>query len=170
MLGRSSDLITAGALLSTGGGYESLPDLIAGGVHVTDRRDTPVRHIDRDAFVARAAGERLSLPLLDRATGADRVSVNLIRTPTGGGSPEGLHTHAFEQIFYVLEGLMHLEIDGERHVVGPGSLVVFPEGVPHRNWAPEGPTLHLSINVPPPAEGVPVAVPVERKGWLSSSP
>lgn len=132
---------------------------------MSDRRDTPVRHIDRDDFVGRAADERLSLPLLDRATGADRVSVNLIRTPTGGGSPEGLHTHAFEQIFYILEGRMHLEIDEKVHVAGPGSLVIFPEGVPHRNWAPEEPTLHLSINVPPPAAGAPVATPVTQRGW-----
>jgi mannose-6-phosphate isomerase-like protein (cupin superfamily) len=38
---------------------------------------------------------------------------------------------------------------------GPGSLVVFPAGVPHRNWnAGDVATVHLSFNtpVPPPKD------------------
>lgn len=120
-----------------------------------------VRKVDVAAFDALAADERYSQKLLDRKTGADRVAVSLIRTPPGGGSPEGLHTHAFEQIFYVLAGVMNIEVDGQTLPAEAGSLVIFPEGMPHRNWnAGDTETLHLAINVPAPELGVPAARPV----------
>jgi hypothetical protein len=38
--------------------------------------------------------------------------------------------------------------------------VVFPRGVPHRNWnGGSEPTVHLAFNVPLPEEGVPFAQP-----------
>ena len=57
---------------------------------------------------------------------------------------------------------MHVEVAGEVSVVGPGSLVVFPAGEPHRNWN-EGtePTVHLAINAPAPVPGVKFAIPVD---------
>jgi mannose-6-phosphate isomerase-like protein (cupin superfamily) len=120
-----------------------------------------VRQADLARIAALGPDERLSLKLLDRTTGAERVGLNLIRTPPGGGSPEGLHTHEFEQVFYVLEGRMAVEIAGETFEVGPGAVVVFPEGVPHRNWtARDEPTLHLAINVPAPELGRRLAHPV----------
>jgi quercetin dioxygenase-like cupin family protein len=117
---------------------------------------------DFAAFETLAADQRLSQKLLDRSSGADRVAVSLIRTPAGQGSPEGLHTHEFEQVFYVLSGEMNIEIDGAVFRAPAGSLVRFEEGVPHRNWNDEdGPdSLHLSVNVPAPAAGQPLAKPV----------
>jgi quercetin dioxygenase-like cupin family protein len=120
-----------------------------------------VRPVDVGAMEATATDQRWQQKLLDRASGGEAVGVVLIRTPAGGGSPEGLHTHAFEQVFYVLAGEMGVEVGGQTFVVQPGSLVVFPQGVPHRNWtARDEPTIHLAINVPAPALGVPGAVPV----------
>jgi len=112
---------------------------------------------DFAAFEALAADQRLSQKLLDRSSGADRVAVSLIRTPAGQGSPEGLHTHEFEQVFYVLSGEMNIEIRAPA-----GSLVRFEEGVPHRNWNDDdGPdSLHLAVNVPAPAADQPLAKPV----------
>jgi quercetin dioxygenase-like cupin family protein len=53
---------------------------------------------------------------------------------------------------------MSLEIEGEQFQAGPGSLVHFPAGVPHRNWnAGAEPTVHLAINVPQPDPAVPFA-------------
>jgi len=120
-----------------------------------------VRRDDRERLAALAPDERLSLKLYDRASGADRVAVSLIRTPAGGGSPEGLHVHAFEQVFYVLEGAMCVEVDGRTFEVGPGDVVVFPEGAPHRNWTTaDEPTLHVAINAPAPKLGEKMARPV----------
>jgi quercetin dioxygenase-like cupin family protein len=122
-----------------------------------------LRHTDYEAFAALAADQRFSQKLLDRRSGGDRVAVNVIRTPAGQGSPEGLHTHAFEQVFYVLSGTMNIEIDGSTFRAPAGSLIRFPEGVPHRNWNDEDgeDSLHLAINVPAPVLGEPAARPVK---------
>jgi mannose-6-phosphate isomerase-like protein (cupin superfamily) len=109
-----------------------------------------------------AAGDRVSQSLLDRDSGATSCSVNCIKTPPGEGSPAGMHTHAVDQLFYILSGTMSLEIGGQSHMAGPGTLVVFPAGVPHRNWngGPEA-TVHLAFNSPLPEEGKPFARTVE---------
>jgi quercetin dioxygenase-like cupin family protein len=53
-------------------------------------------------------------------------------------------------------------VEGEAHEVGPGSIVVFPAGVPHRNWNAGGePTVHLAINTPAPDPAVPFATRVD---------
>jgi quercetin dioxygenase-like cupin family protein len=108
------------------------------------------RQMDVAAFAALAADERLNQKLLDYQNGGEQCAVWLIRTPAGGGSPEGLHAHPWEQIYYVLSGSMNVEVDGDVFAAGPGSLVVFPKGTPHRNWNTDSETLHLSINVPAP--------------------
>jgi quercetin dioxygenase-like cupin family protein len=109
-----------------------------------------------------AAQERMSQPLLDHDSGATSCSINCIKTPPGEGSPAGLHTHKVDQIFYILSGTMNLEIAGDRHVAGPGTLVVFPAGVPHRNWnGGSEATIHLAFNTPLPEKGKPFAQPVE---------
>jgi quercetin dioxygenase-like cupin family protein len=120
-----------------------------------------VHRIDLDAL--RASPERTLLRLLDASTGSDHCAISLVKTPSGGGSPAGLHVHAVDQIFFVMEGVMTVEIDEERHDCGPGSLVIFPAGKPHRNWnAGEAATVHLTIAAPLPDPAVPFANPVER--------
>lgn len=119
----------------------------------------PVRTIDRAALDA--ATDRVTLKLLDRASGARTCSVSCIKTPPGGGSPEGMHTHEVDQIFYVLAGTMGIEVGDARREVGAGSLVVFPAGVAHRNWnAGSDATLHLSITSPLPDPDKPFATRV----------
>ncbi|HEY8864749.1 MAG TPA: cupin domain-containing protein [Candidatus Dormibacteraeota bacterium] len=107
------------------------------------------------------AQDRMVQPLLDHDSGATSCSVNCIKTPPGEGSPAGMHTHKVDQLFYILSGTMSLEIAGQSHSAGPGTLVVFPAGVPHRNWngGPEA-TIHLAFNTPLPELGVPFARPV----------
>ncbi|HEY3082988.1 MAG TPA: cupin domain-containing protein [Chloroflexota bacterium] len=115
-----------------------------------------VRNVDFAAFDASAG--RVSQSLLDRDSGATTCSINCIKTPAGEGSPAGRHTHVVDQVFYILSGTMSLEIEDEEYQAGPGSLVVFPAGVPHRNWnAGAEPTVHLAINVPQPDPAVPFA-------------
>ncbi|MBB5787249.1 cupin domain-containing protein [Jiangella mangrovi] len=116
------------------------------------------RPVDLDRFAALGPDERLSQKLLSRADGAQNVSVSYVRTPAGGGSPEGLHVHEVEQVFYVVAGTMSIEVDGDRFDAGPGSLVVFPAGVPHRNWnGTDAETVHLNICAPAPDPDQPFA-------------
>jgi quercetin dioxygenase-like cupin family protein len=113
-----------------------------------------LRQVDAQALAATAPEVRYSQKLIDRDSGADVAAVGYIRTPPGGGSPRGLHTHEWEQIFYILEGTMAIEVEGHRFDATPGSLVVFPQGVPHRNWNDtDQPTVHLAFNAPLPAAG-----------------
>jgi quercetin dioxygenase-like cupin family protein len=110
-----------------------------------------VRPVDAAAIAALGEHERYSQKLIDAKTGGKQAAVNYIRTPPGGGSPRGMHTHTWEQLFYVLDGTMSIEVDGQRHEVGPGNLIVFPAGMPHRNWNETArDTVHLAINVPMP--------------------
>jgi uncharacterized cupin superfamily protein len=106
--------------------------------------------------------ERVNQPLLGRESGITSCGINCVKTPPGGGSPAGLHTHSVDQLFYMLSGTMSLEIANQRYEADAGTLVVFPAGIPHRNWnAGTEPTIHLAINAPLPEEGVPFARPVE---------
>jgi quercetin dioxygenase-like cupin family protein len=119
----------------------------------------PVRTVDFAAFDA--TPDRVTQKLLDLASGAISCTVSCIKTPPGAGSPEGLHTHVVDQIFYILRGTMGIEVAGRRQEVGPGALIVFPAGVPHRNWnAGTDPTVHLTISAPVPDPSVPFATRV----------
>jgi len=112
-----------------------------------------------------ASGERVTQPLLDWDSGATSCSVNCIKTPPGDGSPAGMHTHVVDQLFYIMSGTMSLEIDGKAYSADPGTLVVFPAGIPHRNWNGSAePTVHLAFNSPLPSPDEPFARPVEPRG------
>ncbi|MEW6673380.1 MAG: cupin domain-containing protein [Thermodesulfobacteriota bacterium] len=120
-----------------------------------------VRKVDFTAIANSSADERMVLNLYDHTSGARNCSIICIKTPAGGGSPGGLHVHAVDQIFYVLKGIMSIEIEGGQHHCGPGSLIIFPAGVPHRNWnSGSEPTLHLAFNTPMPDPDVPFVRPV----------
>ena len=109
-----------------------------------------------------AVDDRVSQPLLDWGSGATSCSVNCIKTPPGEGSPAGMHTHVVDQLFYILGGTMSLEINGYAYTANPGTLVVFPAGVPHRNWnGGAEATVHLAFNTPLPSPDEPFARPVE---------
>jgi len=115
-----------------------------------------IRTVDFAAL--RASTDRHTQRLLDRASGGTSCQITCVKTPPASGSPEGLHTHDVGQIFYVLEGTMSIEVEGQTREAGPGSLIVFPAGVPHRNWnAGQEATVHLSIAAPMPKEGEPFA-------------
>jgi quercetin dioxygenase-like cupin family protein len=119
-----------------------------------------IRKVD---FAALAATEdRVTQRLLDGTSGATSCTVSCIKTPPGSGSPEGSHIHPVDQIFYILKGTMNIEVDNGTHECGPGTLVVFPAGVAHRNWnGSTEPTLHLSIAAPLPSTTLPFSTRVE---------
>ncbi len=119
-----------------------------------------VRRVDFGKFDA-APNDRLSQGLIDYGTGVSTCTINYIQTPVGGGSPAGMHVHEVDQIFYVLKGVMSIEIEGKQYECPPGSLIVFPKGVPHRNWnAGSEPTVHLAFNTPQPDPAKPFATSV----------
>src|ERR1700737_4300179 len=123
-----------------------------------------LRTVDKSALAGASAEDRFSQWLLDHDSGSAHCSINYIRTPAGGGSPAGMHTHVVDQIFYILSGTMSLQIDGTAYEAGPGTLVFFPTGVPHRNWnGGTEPTVHLAFNTPLPDPSVPFANPVGQK-------
>jgi mannose-6-phosphate isomerase-like protein (cupin superfamily) len=118
-----------------------------------------VRTVDFAAI--NAAPDRYTQRLIDHDSGGQTCSINCIKTPAGGGSPAGMHTHEVDQIFYILSGEMGVEIEGTEYSCGPGTLVVFPAGVPHRNWnAGTEPTVHLAFNTPLPDPAKPFATSV----------
>jgi mannose-6-phosphate isomerase-like protein (cupin superfamily) len=124
-----------------------------------------VRQVDRRGMEAAGPDERFSQPLLDHTSGSRTCTIAYIRTPAGGGSPAGMHVHEVDQIFFVLSGTMSLEIEGRAMSAGPGSLVVFPAGVPHRNWNDGSePTVHIAFNTPLPDPDKQFAIPVEAQG------
>ena len=141
------------------GGTQEAMELQSGADHMNY-----IRKVDFAAIEKSGLGERFTQTLFDYGSGAKTCRVECIKTPPGGGSPEGLHTHKVDQIFYILRGTMTVEIKDHRYEVGPGTLVVFPAGVPHRNWNRSSePTLHLSFIVPMPDPHLPFATQVKPK-------
>jgi mannose-6-phosphate isomerase-like protein (cupin superfamily) len=120
-----------------------------------------LRTVDHAARAARGAENRYEQDLIDALSGGTNTMVRYVDTPPGSGSPAGMHVHLFDQLFYIISGTMSIEIDGERFEAGPGSLVVFPESVPHRNWNDGSEaTIHLAINSPLPDPTKPISISV----------
>jgi uncharacterized cupin superfamily protein len=68
---------------------------------------------------------------LSRSAGLKRVGLWSVRIPPGRESFV-YHRHRFEEEFiYALAGRALVEIDEERHEIGPGDFVGFPPGVAH---------------------------------------
>lgn len=122
---------------------------------------TPIeelRTIDQQALRAQPAEARFTQDLIDARSGGTNVMVRYVVTPPEGGSPAGLHVHDFEQLYYILEGVMDIEIEGREFQAGPGELVVFRQGIPHRNWnGGTAATVHLAINSPLPDPQKPIS-------------
>ena len=78
------------------------------------------------------------------------------------GCGPGLHYHHSDQLYFLLEGGMKVQLGEEVHSVGARSLVFIPAGLPHRNWN-DGPgqERHFEMIIPRPGPGAPLAYPVE---------
>ena len=117
-----------------------------------------VRKVDFAAIEKSGTDERVTQTLFDHTSESKTCMILCFKTPSGGGSPAGLHFHDVDQIFYILSGTMGIEIEGEQYSCEPGSLIVFPAGVPHRNWnSSSAPTVHLAFNTPLPDPDAPFA-------------
>ena len=117
-----------------------------------------VRKIDFAAIDGSDPEKRFTQNMFDHTSGAETCTINCIKTPPGGGSPAGMHIHDVDQIFYILRGTMNIEIEGTTYDCPPGTLIIFPAGVPHRNWNDGNePTVHLAFNTPLPDPDAPFA-------------
>jgi quercetin dioxygenase-like cupin family protein len=123
-------------------------------IHDTHRRagaHKRVKSVNFGIIDDAGPGVRVSMNVIDSGTGTEQTAIHYVRTPPGSGSPKGLHSHTWEQTFYVLEGVMTVEIEGEPapFELHPGDVVVFPRNVPHRNWnRGDVETRHLAFNTP----------------------
>jgi quercetin dioxygenase-like cupin family protein len=68
--------------------------------------------------------------LLRSEQSGGRVSVTESTMPAGAKGPP-LHTHDFDEAFYVLEGEITYQLGNELHTAGPGELAFAVGGVPH---------------------------------------
>jgi quercetin dioxygenase-like cupin family protein len=68
--------------------------------------------------------------------------LNLLEFEPGARVP--VHDHPHEQLGYVLEGELALEIDGVEHRLRPGDAYRIAGGTPHAAWA-DGPCAVLDV-------------------------
>jgi len=61
------------------------------------------------------------------------------------------HTHANEQIVWMLKGKMEFRLGSEQRVCGPGDVVVIPGGAEHEGWFRED-TEVIDFFAPPRAD------------------
>ena len=47
------------------------------------------------------------------------------------GAVVSVHSHPHEQITYIIEGRLSMEVEGQTHVLGPGDSLLLPGGVEH---------------------------------------
>jgi quercetin dioxygenase-like cupin family protein len=86
-------------------------------------------------------------------TGSAHIIVNSASlSPDSPGTPWQLHP--FDQLYFVLEGVLTIDVAHEHHEMPPGHLVILPAGVPHQNRNDGDVTeRHVAILVPAPTGG-----------------
>lgn len=92
-------------------------------------------------------GRRTADPLADVETASSVRIVELVFDPARTAHR---HPHS-EEIVVVIEGRGSVWMDGTRQTVGPGDVVIIPQGVPHAT-VPEG-SMRLACFFPHPALG-----------------
>ncbi len=95
-------------------------------VRADERQTLPFRHPLNES-------SNMTLAPLSRATGLERLGINLATLPPGQSSFT-YHSHESEEEFvYILEGSGKLKVDGELVAVSAGDFLGFPTpSVPHQ--------------------------------------
>jgi quercetin dioxygenase-like cupin family protein len=75
-------------------------------------------------------------PVFGGCVEGDRMIVALMTAP--GGKTSEPHSHPNEQWIYVLEGVMELIVNGERHTAHPGDAIYIPANTVHCGSTPDG--------------------------------
>jgi quercetin dioxygenase-like cupin family protein len=63
----------------------------------------------------------------------EKASFGVVEIEPGSVLP--LHHHPHEQITYILEGVLEMEIGGEKTLLTPGTYRVIPSNTPHSAFA-----------------------------------
>jgi len=82
--------------------------------------------------IANAPEERISDKITRRVISGDQAMI--VWWTALAGAHAAAHSHANEQIFWMLSGRMEARIGDERRVCGPGEVAVIPGGVEHEVW------------------------------------
>lgn len=110
-----------------------------------------LRTVDFEALQSTPAGKKYKQLLVARNSGDQSYMVRYQTMPPGASSAGGMHVHDWEQVFYVITGVMDFEVGGEKIKATPASLVAIPPGVPHKHWnSGEEGSVVLMINTPLP--------------------
>lgn len=106
---------------------------------------------ERAVVVRPGEGHRVgNVEFLARSADTPRFNLAVITIQPHRDGP-GLHAHAAEDdAFYLLEGELTFEVDGEEVVAGPGTFVLVPPGVEH-SFANRGDAIVRMVNVHAPA-------------------
>ena len=80
-------------------------------------------------MTAPSAASQLPRVLLRSEESANHLSV--IETAPGPGVSPPLHSHDFDETFYVMDGELTFRVRDEYLIVRPGQLAFAPRGVPH---------------------------------------
>jgi quercetin dioxygenase-like cupin family protein len=102
---------------------------------------------DSDGEVYEGGGARMRI--LAQAPGQSIAVIESTVPPGFPGPVLHRHTHVTD-IFYVLDGCLTFDLEGERRVLGPGSFVIVPPGVAHTFGNPESKPARL-LNIFQPA-------------------
>jgi quercetin dioxygenase-like cupin family protein/uncharacterized protein YndB with AHSA1/START domain len=104
------------------------------------------RPAGRGYVLQRGDGVVAGDPSLKASRRSTAGSMTVIESRTMGGAP--LHVHAFDdEIFYVLDGVMTVGMDGVTHEIGAGGVAFIPRGLPHE-WDTIGEATVLIITSP----------------------
>lgn len=71
------------------------------------------------------------------ADGTDGLSIIESTVPQGDSPPMHVH-HTEDEVFHVLDGVLLLEVGGERIVAPAGAIALAPKGIPHTYLAVSG--------------------------------
>ena len=106
---------------------------------------------ERAVVVRPGEGRRVgNVEFLARSDDTPRFNLAIVTIAPRRSGPE-VHAHRDEDdSFYVLEGELAFDVDGEEVVAGPGTFVLVPPGVPHA-FANRGETVVRVLNVHAPA-------------------
>lgn len=97
-----------------------------------------------------ARGRGTTINLVDPSTGSRKldVHINLINHDSGPGEVH-FHEHA-DNVYIVLDGMLEVVVEGERHVLGKDDVGFIPAGLVHTagSVGGHGPTRIIEIYAP----------------------
>src|SRR5262245_11928816 len=108
-----------------------------------------------------AAGTLRAWSVIGRATGAQHVSLRTLEFAPG--TSPALRSEA-DDVWYVVEGMARLDLDGDIHDVGPGAGIYIRPGHGVRvHNAATAPLVVASVRGPEPADPATLAAPPQRR-------